>query len=165
MATAITPLANLTLGSSASTVTFSSISGSYRDLMLVVANLNSSGANTSMFVRFNSDTSASYSAVRMYGDGGSPGSYASSGNTFISLTDNYSISSTSSANFVINIMDYSATDKHKSTLVRYATPNSGTEADVYRWANTSAITTILLTSFANPAWAAGTTFALYGVSA
>lgn len=165
MPSALVPLANITLGSTASTVTFSSIGQGYRDLMLVIGNLNSSGANTSMFVRFNSDTSASYSAVRMYGNGGSPGSYSSSGDTFISLTDNFSISSTSSANFVINIMDYSATNKHKSTLVRYATPNSGTEADAYRWANTSAITTILLTSFANPAWAAGTTFALYGVSA
>ena len=65
-------LATTTLASSASSVTFSSISGSYRDLV-VVANYKKADANTGgyyLWLQFNGSTSsAAYPFVRMLGEG------------------------------------------------------------------------------------------------
>jgi hypothetical protein len=63
-------------------------------------------------------------------------------------------------------MDYSATNKHKTVLVRADNANSITMAHAARWANTSAITSIVLTSFEGAGnFAIGSTFSLYGVIA
>jgi hypothetical protein len=69
MATAIIPLANITLGSAAASVTFSSIVGTYRDLLLVSQLGHVS--NNDIRIRFNSDTGSNYNMVYSAGDGGS----------------------------------------------------------------------------------------------
>jgi hypothetical protein len=58
---AYTALANVTLGSSAASVTFSSISQSYRDLVLVITATTSAVDNA--FIRFNSDSGSNYNIV------------------------------------------------------------------------------------------------------
>lgn len=163
MATAITALANVTLGANASSVTFSSISSAYRDLILVV----SYTSNTSFFnmtVRFNSDSGSNYTRVNMSGN---PGGATSNSGSGTSGNINYdSAGFTTSANFsTTNIFDYSATDKHKTWISRAGetTGYSTVEAIVGRWASTSAITSLVLLPSANQ-FASGSTFALYGVS-
>jgi hypothetical protein len=59
-------IATSTLGSTASDVTFSSISGSYTDLVLIVNETCSTGSGLN--VQFNSDTGSNYSSTYMYGD-------------------------------------------------------------------------------------------------
>ena len=54
-----TQIATTTLGSSQSTITFSSISGAYTDLVLVVTAKVSSA--TDLWVRANSDSGSNYS--------------------------------------------------------------------------------------------------------
>jgi hypothetical protein len=60
-------------------------------------------------------------------------------------------------------MDYSATDKHKTVLVRSNIPADTVAAHAVRWANTAAITTVGVAAISGT-WSAGTTFALYGIA-
>jgi hypothetical protein len=157
-----TPLATVTLGSSASSVTFSSIPATYRDLILVAANttLSTSGEAFGL-LRFNGDSSTIYSRVQMVGNLGSAQSTAASSENAI-----YSImvgSTTYNSALTIQIMDYSATDKHKTVLLRSSSPNIVMGA-AGRWGSTSAITSIVI-SPSGTSWATGSTFSLYGVIA
>lgn len=152
------PLANITLGSTATTVTFSSISQSYADLIFVLTN---AGSGYRYRVRFNSDTGTNYNAIYMEGNGSTAGSQTDTSLAWIPL-ENYN-TFTNMKSFICQVMDYSAADKHKNMLVR-GNGDTGTVAGIGRWANTSAITSIQF--FPNTgSFAAGSTFALYGVSA
>lgn len=154
-----TPLANLTLSSTAATVTFSSISQLYKDLVLVINAKNNTGA-TGLRARFNNDSGANYSFVLMDGDGTTAASATASGQTLLSIGSN----ATSDTVNILNIMDYSATDKHKTVLVRANGASLSTAAFADRWASTSAITSIVVFPAAN-SFASGSTFALYGIAA
>jgi hypothetical protein len=158
---AYTALANVTLGSSATTVTFSSISQAYRDLVLVITPIVSAAGN-SILMQFNSDTGANYSRVTMSGNGSTTSSFSNNGLTSISPTV-VGVDNTSTIS-ITSIFDYSVSDKHKSVLIRSDASSYGTGAAAHRWANTSAITSIVFTTNATSI-SAGSTFALYGVSA
>jgi peptide methionine sulfoxide reductase MsrA len=155
-----TPLANITLGSSALTVTFSSIPATYRDLVLVYNTTSSTAAYATM--RLNGDTGTNYPFVIMYANDNAQ-------STSTVVEDRFyeswlTMLPSSRAMAITNIMDYSATDKHKNVLTRFSlTSNTGsfqtTTASTGRWTNTSAITSITLGS----SWNSGSTFALYGI--
>jgi hypothetical protein len=162
-----TPLATVTLGTAAASVTFSSIPATYRDLVLVVNGTVSSAAYARL--RYNGDTGSNYLAVVMMGRGGlSPGAASGSG-TYdgIYLPWNTIVAS---ERFALNaqIMDYSATDKHKTLLSRSnaTTTDYGQSvyAEAWRWANTSAITSVSVSATAGN-FNTGATFNLYGVIA
>ncbi len=160
MPSALVPLANITLGSSASTVTFSSISGSYRDLMFVIG--GSSAGSTNVTMRFNSDSGTNYNMVWATGYGSTTTSGSSANNSLLYTNAGASFQS-GKATEIINIMDYSATDKHKTVLSRTSASDNGVEMNAARWASTAAITTVAFTGAGS--YDVGTTFALYGVSA
>jgi len=150
-----TPIASITLGSSASSVTFSSIPQDYRDLVLVI-NGGASAAATIEF-QFNGDTTGSnYSQVNMIGDGSSATSSAQSDRNFIYFDSANSIS-------ILEIMDYSATDKHKTTLTRDNTL-AQVSAKASRYASTTAITSIKFQDAGGATLDSGTTLALYGIA-
>lgn len=158
-----TPLANITLGSAAASVTFSSISQAYKDLVIVFSGSNNSVGSESILMRFNSDAGSNYSDVRMVGTGTSATSatYTGTGNT-------PAVSSSSTRfNFTTQIMDYSATDKHKTSLSRTNQIDGWVAGFTSRWANTAAITSITLigSSGSGYVWSTGSTFALYGIAA
>jgi hypothetical protein len=170
MASALVALANLTLTGSQTSVTFSSISGSYRDLYLVIAG-TSSGSDT-LGMQINSDTATNYAFTGMDGNGTSAST--TSGNTGIynyaplgNMGGGGNYFTTSQSIVTINFMDYTATDKHKTFLSRGNASNAGTAAGVSRWASTSAITTIKIIMGGGSAstFQTGTTFSLYGVKA
>jgi hypothetical protein len=148
------PLANITLGSSASSVTFSSIPGTYRDLILVSAPLHASGAGLRLTIN---GSTADGSYVIMYGLGG--GSYASGTGSFVLAATSDTAQSTN----VLQVMDYSSTDKHKTFLLRSDRAGSGTLAYGQRWAQTAAITSLALVPDTGVI-ASGSTFALYGIA-
>jgi hypothetical protein len=166
---AYTALANLTLSSSASVVTFTSISSSFRDLVLII-NINGVTGTVTNFnssMRLNTDSGSNYNDVTMGGNGSSALSDTGSNQTYIVVpTSETSVPSITKIDF----LDYSATDKHKSLLVRGNLTVSQVSARAVRWANTSAISTITLfgpdyLGGTPDTWNAGSTFALYGVSA
>jgi hypothetical protein len=156
---AITALANLTLGANAVSVTFSSISGSYRDLILVIQGSTTSGQN--IFVRFNGDSTATnYNIVSIAGLGSGTGSSQTVNSNYLNYWSNFD---TSQGNLIAQFMDYSVTNKHKTFLSRQNTASVGVEAIAGRWSNTAAVTTLALLAATN--FSSGTSFALYGVSA
>ena len=150
-------LASNVLSSSASSVTFSSIPATYRDLVLVVSPI-ATGGDFNSNIRINSDTGSNYSRVGMSGDGETATSFSATAAFILGV-----IASTSSPPTlgVYNFMDYSATDKHKTIISRYANP-SATSAFAFRWANTSAINNLEIYASANN-FASGSTFYLYGI--
>jgi hypothetical protein len=153
-----TALATVTLGSSASSVTFSSIPATYRDLILICDAL-SDGAPV-MNARFNSDSASNYSYVFMLGNG----STTSSGTATSTGFDIAVLDSSARQMVTLQIMDYSATDKHKTGLSRRDRAGEMSLAQANRWANTNAITTMTLGLSSNN-FAASSTFNLYGVIA
>jgi hypothetical protein len=150
-----TPLATVTLGSSAASVTFSSIPATYRDLVFVYnGNTTSSGANDLQF-RLNNDTSNTTS-VTMYADAGGRGSF----------TQNHSLANYGSdirTVFIAQVMDYSATNKHKTTIIR-GSSTAVAAAHAMRFASTSAVTSIVF-AIAVGTFVSGSTFSLYGITA
>jgi hypothetical protein len=159
-----TPLATVTLGSSASSVTFSSIPATYRDLILVFSGANT-GTNDIRF-RLNADTGSNYSAVFMRGTGGNLAQSGSFTDSNAYLTTSNAVS-TDRVLSTASLMDYSATDKHTTMLVRsgYSTVDGRqVEAQAIRWANTAAVTTIAISTSSNQL-ATGTVISLYGVIA
>ena len=151
-------LANITLGSSASSVTFSSIPATFRDLVLVVNGKATAGGSACRF-RVNGDTGTNYSYVRMYGFSGGTGSDTNT-QPFIDIG---AMNTSDGLLNITNIMDYSATDKHKTVLVRAQESALGAVlATAGRWANTAAITSVTVYAGSDQ-FAAGTTVALYGI--
>jgi hypothetical protein len=158
-----TALATVTLGASASSVTFSSIPATYRDLILITsATISAAATSSGGFIRFNGDTGSNYTRVMMFAEG----SIISNSATQTNL-DMWAESETSPAIVRFDIMDYSATDKHKTALSRADRGGVRTVASANRWANTAAITSITISSpdSGSKTYIAGSTFNLYGVIA
>lgn len=158
-------LATTTLSSAASSVTFSSIPATYKDLIVVIAGgTNESGSESSIALRVNGDTGSNYSWIYAWGTGSSTASGAS-GDSRIFMGRLPGSAVTTPGNIILQIMDYSATDKHKTTLSRANNPATIAGMFAGRWASTSAVTSVSLSryDFAN-GFTAGTTLSLYGIA-
>ena len=160
------PIATTTLSSAQSSVSFSSIPGTYTDLVLVsVASLNTAD---DVFVRFNSDTNNNYSYTLLYGSGSAAGSVSDINNGRL-LIDYYGTPSTTNGDCIniFTVMNYSNATTYKTALTRANRASSGVDALVGLWRSTSAINTITLTAGASTArtFSSGSTFTLYGIKA
>ena len=155
-------LDSVTLSSSASSVTFSSIDQSYRDLVLAVE-VTGISAVVTFNVVFNSDAVTEVEWVRMRGSGTAASSGAFGGVTYFRCI---SAATNTSASHILQLLDYSTTGKQKSGLYRgnNAGSSNGVQASAMRWLSTSAINTVKIETGANT-YAAGSTFYLYGVAA
>jgi len=157
-----TPLQTITLGSAASSVTFASIPQTYRDLVLVSTALGS--ATLEGRVRLNADSGSNYYSVRMSGNGSSDTSASLGSQTSGSVSTIATATTGGALQIQLQVMDYSATDKHKTMLARSDQSAVATEAVALRWASTAAVTTVqILTSTGN--FAVESTFSLYGIEA
>lgn len=156
-----TQINSVTLAASSSSVSFSSIPQNFRDLVLVI---NASGTSqTELYVRMNEDTASTYTAVRMQGNGTTNASTTYSGTGGMRLNGNGDIMTNFSFNAVIQLLDYSATDKHKTLLSR-TNSSGGVDANAGRWPSTSAITSVRAYPFVG-SFNIGTTAVLYGIEA
>lgn len=147
---------SVTLSSSAASVTFSSISG-YRDLVLVSQALPS-GSESNFYARYNGDSGSSqYHYVFMSGNGSTASSSSANGPQMpFGRCESGAMS-------VNQIMDYSATDKHKTHFERRNSTTDRAWAFAGRWNSTAAITSILLAPYSGD-FASGSTFYLYGIA-
>ena len=145
-----------TLGSATATVTFSSIPGTFTDLILIIRATTLS-ANYNM--RFNGDTGTNYSYTSLWGNGSSAASYRSSNNTVIGLT----YTSSGAPMSRIQIQDYSNATTYKTVLTRQDDSVNATGGNVGLWRNTAAITSISIVSPGTIP--SGTTLRLYGIQA
>lgn len=157
-------LATTTLASNTSTVTFGSIPSGYRDLIVVINTKTNTAGPDSMGVRFNADTGSNYSNVRMVGSSGGVSSYSDTTSVaYIGVP----ASSSNPLSVILHIMDYSATDKHKTILSRGSQGDGWVTLHSGRWANTAAITSLTITPPPGSSWtmSTGGTLSLYGIRA
>jgi len=164
MAATYEPIATTTLTTSTATVSFTSISGSFTDLIMVANIAQASGDNALRF-RFNDDSGTNYSVTYLKGNGST-----ASSSRLSSITSGYmdtSGSLTIEANYILQIMNYSNSTTYKTALDRGNRASYGTDVGVNLWRSTSAITKITLAlggSFPNNNFASGSTFTLYGIA-
>lgn len=152
-----TPLATTTLSASAADITFSNIPGSYRDL-IIVARIDGS-AQTELFISFNGSTTG-YTSRRMQAAGVSVGFNTHTGPA-MRLVGNGDIMTDDTFSAIIELHDYSTTNKHKPVLSRTNSSN-GLDLCAGRWTNTSAITSVRLIPNSGT-FEAPSIFSLYGI--
>ena len=152
-------IATTTLGAAASTITFSSIPGTYTDLRLVVLGIDGTG---NFALRFNSDSGTNYSRTYMQGDGTSAISARNTstirapiGNVY---PDQFSICE-------VDIFSY-AGSTNKTLLYKGSADQNGSgtiQVGVDLWRSTSAITSIQIVNDTGGNFDIGTTATLYGI--
>ena len=154
-----TPINTTTVSNTTTaTVTFSSIAGTYTDLVLV----SNGGAVTGFngLVTFNSDSGTNYSWTRLLGTGTS----ASSGRDTSSTGINFLVYDYPT--HIIQIQNYSNTTTYKTALLRFNNPSNYVGAVVGLWRNTAAITSVkIATPGGSDYFPNGMTFTLYGIAA
>lgn len=153
-------LANITLNTTDAEIVFANIPNTYRDLVVVIQPIGTSLVGGQL--RFNGDTGTNYLTAHLQQDGTSISSASQSGTTALNMA-NFCIFQNGSI-WKVNIMDYSATDKHKTVLIRGANAQraEGTEATFGRWTNTNAITSVTIRPNSG-SMSSGTTACLYGI--
>lgn len=163
MPSTYTPIATTTL-SSASNVTFSSIPGTYTDLVLA-SSAKSSTSTVTPRIQFNSDTGSNYSCTYFIGYSGGPLANRFTNDTSIPVA-NFAGNYTEFSPMIISILNYSNTTTYKTLLSRGANTVSSSDvsAVVGLWRNTNAITSITL-QMSSGSFAIGSTFTLYGIKA
>jgi hypothetical protein len=165
-------ISSSTLTSSASSVTFSAIPGTYTDLVLRISARSDDSANNSNSIRlyFNGNTGTVYSFTRILSDGTTVTSYTASANGD-ELYFNHGINSATStastfSNAEIYISDYTSSSNksimgfqvtEKNTAASYM----GTAAGLARI--TSAITSIEVTLNPSQSYVSNSSFYLYGI--
>ena len=160
------PIATTTLSSATPTVTFSSISNTYTDLVLI-AQLTTAAA-TNMRIRFNADTASNYGSTHMSGNGGTISTGVETTNTagLIDYQGGYPNGGASSVStYVININNYSNTTTWKTWLTRASNAGTGTEVTAGVWRQTSAINQVQIRTSSGGNMSVGSIFTLYGIKA
>ena len=165
MATTYDLIASQTLGSAAASITFSSIAASWTDLRLVVTPLATS-IIMGCTLRFNSDSTNTYSNTLLIGNGSAASSTKFSG-TAIYLEDS-GFTSSNNVFYIADIFSY-AGSTYKTVLSSSSEDKNGSGEvirGVQMWRNTAAIASITIFNDAGVAtYAAGTTAQLYGIKA
>lgn len=150
------PIATYTVPSAQASYTFSSIPGTYTDLVLIV---QATTISANYNLRLNGDTGANYSYTSIYGTGSSATSGRSANNTVIGLT----YTSSGAPISKIQIQNYSNSTTNKTLLIRQDDSSNATTTTVGLWRNSSAITSITIVSSGNIP--TGTMLTLYGIKA
>jgi hypothetical protein len=156
------PIATTTLSSSASEVNFTSITGSYTDIILVARFSSTTLIFGGINLRFNGDSGANYSYTLIEGTGSAASSARAS--NFAQMEMGYNGTNDSGQNILINIQNYSNTTTNKTAISRYNSPAGQVMSYVGLWRNTAAITSIRF-AVNNQAFASGSTITLYGIKA
>lgn len=147
----------LASGSLSGALSLTSISGSYKNLVLV---LRAVAQNDDIKIRLNADSGSNYAWVQIASNLTSPG--ASANNTILQMTQPYIATGNTPNHMIMTIHDYANTTSWKSvTGVNGGNPN-GSKSTVWTtgtYASTSAITGISTVS----SFTSGT-YILYGVN-
>lgn len=157
------PIQTYTLGSAASSITFSSIPATYTDLRLVLNNIHSSTSGN-LTISFNgvpSGTSHSWTYIEGNGTAANSARVSNEPSISASRVNTVTVGNTFLYNF--DIFSY-AGSTNKTCLITSSQDRNGSGVAsnfVGLWRNTAAITSIVLTS----AMAIGTTATLYGIKA
>jgi hypothetical protein len=164
MAVTYEPLATLTLGSAASTITFSSISAGYTDLVLI---LNGGSASPEdIALQFNGDTTGTYSYGAAHGNGSSVAAGRENSTASLAVTSGAYQTNEFNHNNIIFINGYSDTNFFKTVYSRGNNTTTSSEMICGMWRSTSAINSIrIFGRNSGHNFLVGSTFNLYGILA
>jgi len=149
------PIASTTLGASAASHEFTSIPGTFTDLVVIgtpIINVTQEPA-----IRFNSDSGNNYSRTYLRGNGTTASSGRGSNTSWL-------LPNANGIQFILYIMSYANTNVFKTSLAQDF-DSTVVERSVHLWRSTSAITSIWIGGDRAGSWAAGSTFSLYGIKA
>ena len=158
-----TPITTHTIASAVSTYTFSSISGSYTDLVLVV-NAKSTSGGVDVSMRFNGDTASNYSKTNLYGDAGGATSTRQSNQTQGNINLAGYITTSFGPYQIVNIMNYANTTTYKTYLSRAGNVSVGVDVIVGTWRKTPEAITSITLFVSGDTFAVGSSFSLYGIA-
>jgi hypothetical protein len=160
------------LGSSAASVTFSSlntVAAAYKHLQLRMVYASNTGGNgTYVRAQFNGDGGSNYAYHYLYGQGSSALSTAGTSQTSMSFSPLSGTGSSTQADAVIaDILDFSNTSKNKTTRILAGGPGSGSINLVSNaWFSTAAVTSLSLLAYSQGSastFGTGARFSLYGL--
>jgi hypothetical protein len=163
-------IATTTLASNQTTITFSSIPQTYKHLQLrILARTTRTAGTDLMSIRMNSDSSSIYSDHFLIGDGTAAGTDKDVSATKINIqrvaSDNLSANIFST--FVIDILDYTNTNKYKTTRSLGGFDSNGDGRIVLGsglYMSTSAISTLTIQGIEYTTdYKQYSSFALYGI--
>jgi hypothetical protein len=161
------PIASVTLGSDAANIEFTSISGSFTDLVVVAFVRGTTAAATeTIYLRVNGDTGNNYSATTLFGTGSSAASGRTSSTSLITGGGIYAANASANlfSAYTINLMSYANTNVNKTVLTGTATAGAVVNRIVGLWRSTNAITTVTIFPGSNNL-KSGSTASLYGIKA
>lgn len=148
------------IGTAVNVVTFSSIPGTYKDLILEIANVSTGW----MYGRVNGDTAANYSGTRLQGNGTSATSSRGSNLTTVDISVDWGSAGTGAAK--MQFFSYANTSVYKTILNSVGVATTTASVNVSLWRSTSAITSISLypDGYTGYNFGVGSVFRLWGVS-
>lgn len=157
------------LTTNTSSVTFSSIVGTYKHLQIrSTARTDRALQIDGVRLRLNSDSGSNYAGHRLLGSGSAVTSNANLSQT--AIVDQLAAGNTASSGIfgsnIMDILDYASTTKYKTTR---AMAGANTVAYNYLsfisglWMNTSSISSITLSPESGTNFIAGSRFSLYGI--
>lgn len=171
MATTCKLIAKNVLGSAASNIEFTSIPGTYTDLLLVASVRTSSngGELDNAYLTFNGSTSG-YSERLLYSHGSSALSSSRTSQADFAwpiVSVGSTATSSTFSNAEVYIPNY-AGSTNKSISATSVGENNATSAQIYVdagvWANTAAITSMKIQASGSNTLATGSSFFLYGIT-
>lgn len=148
---------------SGSSITFSSIAGTYASLQLRILGF----ASTANYfgLQFNSDTGANYTRHALIGNGSTVSAFGNTGRTYCQISSGFSNPSTTNGYaIIVDLADYASSTKNKTVRAFSGQDTNGAgESDLWShlWVNTNAITSI--TVLTDGTFSSGTSIALYGI--
>jgi hypothetical protein len=169
-------ISSTTLSTNSSSITFSSIPSTYKHLQIRgIARSSNSFYNGGVILRLNGDSGSNYSRHRFEGFGESALSQdgtASATSTQLTVSTGGASLSNNFSVFVLEILDYSNTNKNTTMRCLTGYDNNGNGSGNDRgviqinssvWDNTSAVNSIVFTLNDSSNFVSGSKFALYGI--
>jgi hypothetical protein len=153
---------------SSGTISFTSIPSTYRNLQIRLLSRSDSAGLNQVFIQFNTDTGTTYSSHLLLGDGASASSSgtANASRMSVSLEGGASTGANIYGGAVVDIYDYTDTNKYK-TLRGLGGADANGSGYVWfssgNWRNTNAITSIQIIA-ENGNFTTASSFALYGIN-
>lgn len=152
-------------GSSGS-ITFSSIPQTYTHLQIRFATVLTTNASSQLCLRMNGVTTASYSMHRLYGNGSTAYSTGNSSTGYIQLIGESSGLSTVASAGVVDLYDYTNTNKNKTIRAMSAGRKDAFSREISlnsgAFMSTAAVSSLTLVTTGG-VYATSTRFSLYGV--
>ena len=169
--TSFESISTVTVGSGgASSITFSSIPSTFQHLQIrgIARSTYTLGSSSAIIVQLNGNsTITDYSTHLMDGNGSSASAYGASDDYPQGAISNANTSSNIFGAAIIDILDYTNTNKYKTIRILSGNDNNGSGTIRFSsgglYSNTDAVTSITLVSGSSANLAQYSSFALYGI--